>query len=104
MIDKNLNWKYHVKYISTNIFKACGALAKLRNCVSIDILKNVYHALVHSYLPYGILVWGHAVWGHAAPSVLKPLEILANEAIRIMTFVPFVAVDLKPVLYLSIIF
>ena len=99
MIDKNLNWKSHVKYISTNIFKACGALAKLRNCVSIDILKNVYHALVHSYLPYGILVWGHA-----APSVLKPLEILANEAIRIMTFVPFGAVDLKPVLYLSIIF
>ena len=104
MIDKNLNWKSHVKYISTNIFKACGALAKLRNCVSIDILKNVYHALVHSYLLYGILVWGHAVWGHAAPSVLKPLEILANEAIRIMTFVPFGAVDLKPVLYLSIIF
>ena len=81
------------------ISKACGALAKIRNCVSIDVLKNVYHALVHSYLRYGILVWGHA-----APSVLKPLEILANEAIRIMTFVPFVAVDLKPVLYLSIIF
>ena len=77
----------------------CGALTKLRNCVSIDVLKNVYHALVHSYLRYGILVWGHA-----APSVLKPLEILANEAIRIITFVPFVAVDLKPVLYLSIIF
>ena len=44
----------------------CGALAKLRNCVGIDILKNVYHALVHSYLRYGILVWGHAT-----KSVLK---------------------------------
>ena len=92
MIDKNLDWKSHVKYISTKISKACGALAKIRNCVSIDVLKNVYHALVHSYLRYGILVWGHA-----APSVLKPLEILANKAIRIMTFAPFGAVDLKPV-------
>merc|ERR1712055_528431 len=92
MIDKNLDWKSHVKYISTKISKACGALAKIRNCVSIDVLKNVYHALVHSYLRYGILVWGHAV-----PSVLKPLEILANKAIRIMTFAPFGAVDLKPV-------
>ena len=92
MIDKNLNWKSHVKYISTKISKACGALTKLRNCVSIDVLKNVYHALVHSYLRYGILVWGHA-----APTVLKPLEILANKAIRIMTFAPFGAVDLKPV-------
>ena len=83
-IDKNLDWKSHVKYISTKIFKACGALAKIRNCVRIDVLKNVYHALVHSYLLYGILVWGHA-----APSVLKPLEILANKAIRIMTYAPF---------------
>ena len=71
---------------------SCEALAKLRNCVSIDVLNNVYHALVHSYLWYGILVWGHA-----APTVLKPLEILANKAIRIMTFAPFGAVDLKPV-------
>ena len=92
MIDKNLDWKSHVKYISTKISKACGALAKLRNCVNIDVLKNVYHALVHSYLRYGILVWGHA-----APSVLKPLETLANKAIRIMTYAPFGAVDLKPV-------
>ena len=69
MIDKNLDWKSHVKYISTKISKACGALAKLRNCVNIDVLKNVYHALVHSYLRYGILVWGHA-----APSVLKPKQ------------------------------
>ena len=52
--------KYKLKYISTKISKACGALAKLRNSVSIDKLKSVYHALVHSYLRYGILVWGHA--------------------------------------------
>ena len=85
-------WCHHVKYIGTKISKACGALAKLRNCVGIDILKNVYHALVHSYLRYGILVWGHAT-----KSVLKPFEILANKAIRIMTFAPFGNIDLKSV-------
>ena len=72
-----------MKYIGTKISEACVALAKLRNCVGIDILKNVNHALVHSYLCCGILVWGHAT-----QSVLKPLEILVNKAIRIMTFVP----------------
>ena len=92
MIDKKLNWKSHVKYIGTKISKACGALAKLRNCVGIDILKNVYHALVHSFLRYGILVWGHAT-----KSVMKPLEVLANKAIRIMTFAPFGNIDLKSV-------
>ena len=57
MIDKKLNWKSHVKYIGTKISKACGALAKLRNCVGIDVLKYVYHALVHSYLRYNSWVF-----------------------------------------------
>ena len=92
VIDKKLNWKSHVDYINNKIAKGCGALAKLRNCVSIDVLKNVYHALIHSYLRYGILIWGHA-----AQSVLNPLEVLANRAIRIMTSAPFGNVDLKPV-------
>ena len=37
MIDKDLSWKSHVEYISPKISKACGALAKLRNCVGIDV-------------------------------------------------------------------
>ena len=57
VIDKDLSWKSHIKYICSKISKACGALAKLRHFVGIDILKNVYHALVHSYLRYGILIW-----------------------------------------------
>ena len=44
----------------TKISKACGALAKVRNCVKIDVLKNVYHVLFHSYIRYGIVIWGHA--------------------------------------------
>ena len=56
-IDKNLTWQAHVQYISIKISKACGALSKLRHCVSIDTLINVYYALVHSYLRYGIFVW-----------------------------------------------
>ena len=92
VIDKDLSWKSHIKYICSKISKACGALAKLRHFVGIDILKNVYHALVHSYLRYGILIWGHA-----AQSVLKPLQVSVNRAVRIMTFAPFGSLDLKPI-------
>ena len=78
--------------LSTKISKACGALTKLRNCVKIDVLKNVYHALLHSYIRYGIVIWGHA-----APAVLNPLQTLMNRAIRIMTYAPFGNIDLNPV-------
>ena len=73
------------------ISKACGALARLRNCTSMEVLKNVYHALIHSYLRYGILIWGNA-----CQSVLEPLQILVNKAARIMTFAPFGNLDLNP--------
>ena len=83
-IDKNLNWKDHIKYTCQKVSKVCGALARIRHCVNIDILKNVYHALLYSYLRYGIIVWGNA-----AHSSLQPLEILVNKAIRIMAFNSF---------------
>ena len=91
-IDKNLNWKDHIKYTCQKVSKVCGALARIRHCVNIDILKNVYHALVYSYLRYGIIVWGNA-----AQSSLQPLEILVNKAIRIMAFIPNGNFDLSQV-------
>ena len=91
-IDKNLNWKSHIEYTCQKVSKVCGALAKIRHSVNIDILKNVYHALLYSYLRYGIIVWGNA-----AKATLEPLEILVNKAIRIMAFIPNGNFDLSQV-------
>ncbi len=90
-IDRNLNWKSHIEYISAKIAKACGVLAKLRHCLTSKLLIEIYHALIHSYLRYGILTWGNA-----SDSTLKPLQTLINRALRIMTFAPFGRIDLKP--------
>ena len=72
-IDKDLNWTAHNKYISKKISKGCGALAKIRNCVDIEVLKNVYHALIYSYLRYGIFIWGSE-----SKTNMKPLQVLIN--------------------------
>ena len=92
IIDKNLNWKSHIEYVSTKISKACGILSKLRHFLSSQVLIEVYHALIHSYLRYGILVWGNA-----SDTTLKPLETLINRSLRIMTFAPFGRIDMKPI-------
>ena len=86
-----MKWDAHIKHIIPKISKACGALARLRNCASIEVLKNVYHALIHSYLRYGILIWGNA-----SKSVRTPLQTLLNKAARIMVSAPFGNIDLKP--------
>ena len=90
IIDDKLKWDAHIKYISTKISKACGALTRLRNCTNIEVLKNVYHALVHSYLRYGILIWGNA-----SKTVRTPLQTLLNKVARIMVSAPFGNIDFR---------
>ena len=92
VIDKNLCWKQHIEYISTKISKACGILSRLRHCLNSLVLVEIYNALIHSYVRYGIIVWGNA-----SEATLKPLQVLINRALRIMTFAPFGRVDLKPI-------
>ena len=89
--DHKLDWKAHIEHISNKISRSCGALAKLRHCVDTKTLVNVYHALVNSYVRYGIIAWGSA-----SNSALKPLQTLINKAIRIITFAPFGNIDLNP--------
>ena len=52
---------------------------------------NVHHALINSYIRYGIVVWGGA-----SASTLKPLQTALNKAIRIITFAPYGNLDLTP--------
>ena len=81
--DQKLSWNTHILNISTKIAKACGMLTKLRHFVPIEILIDVFYALIHSYLRYGILVWGNA-----SNSSLEPLKALINKAVRIISFCP----------------
>ena len=89
--DKDLNWKTHIQYITQKISKACGSIAKIRKCVDINTLREVYHALIHSYLRYGIIAWGSA-----AKTALQPLQVAVNRAIRIMCSAPLGRIDVDP--------
>ena len=91
ILDKKLSWKPHVEYISTKISKACGALAKIRHYLDTNVLVEIYHALIHTYVRYGILAWGVA-----SESTRKPLQTLLNRALRIMCFAPFGRIDIEP--------
>ena len=91
VFDKDLNWGPHIEYICSKISKACGCLSLLRHSAGMDILREVYHALIHSYIRYGIIVWGNA-----SETTLSPLKAVINRAIRIMTFAPFGPLNLDP--------
>ena len=91
-IDKNLSWKAHVEHVGKKLSRACGALAKMLHYDSVDVLKNIYYALINSYVRYGLIVWGNTSFEN-----LQPLRVLTNRAVRIMSFAPFGRLDIQPI-------
>ena len=92
VFDKDLNWKSHVDYICGKITRSIGGLASLRHRTNITVLREVYYALVNSYVKYGIIAWGNA-----SETTLQPLKVLVNKAVRIITFAPYGPLDLDPI-------
>ena len=80
-----------MKYVCKKVSNACGSLAKLRNYLDLETLREVYHALIHSYLRYGLIVWGTA-----SETTLKPIQVLVNRAVRIMCSAPLGRMDVNP--------
>ena len=59
-------------------------LARLRHCADINLLLEVYFALVYSHLSYC-----NIIWGKASKTVLKPLNRAHEKIAKIMTFAPY---------------
>lgn len=57
-MDKNLNWKQHIEILVNKLSSFRFALNVLKNSVSLETLKTVYYAYIHSLLKYGIILWG----------------------------------------------
>ena len=61
IIDKHLNWKPHIEYILTKLNRAICLIKILKsNSIQAETLIQVYHAVFHSVLQYGLIFWGNS--------------------------------------------
>ena len=56
----------------------------IRYYIDINVLSNLYYALIYPFLIYGIIAWGNTY-----STTLQPLFIFQKRAIRPMTFTIF---------------
>ena len=77
IFDEKLNWKVHISHLTNRLSKGAGIFYKLRKIVNKNTLFQVYYALVHSHLIYGILPWGRA-----SKSAIRPLCVIVNRIIK----------------------
>ena len=83
IFDERFRWHEHMAYISTKLACSVGILSKLRYYTNISTLIRVYHSLVCSHLNYALMTWGAA-----GKTVLQPLRVLQNRAIRFISRAP----------------
>ena len=79
MIDQNLNFYDHITKVRTKISKAVGILNRAKHFLSEKVKKQLYFALIHPHLVYGVHIWGAIPNSH-----LQPLIKLQKRAIRII--------------------
>ena len=83
MFDEKFRWHEHVTYLSKKLARSTGVLSKMRYYTNMKTLIKVYDSLIASRLNYGLIVWGAA-----CKTVLQPLRVLQNRAIRLMSRAP----------------
>ena len=79
-IDNKLNFKEHILTLENKIARSVGILSKVRYKFPLKTLLQLYHALIHPLLTYGIVVLGSTY-----PSYLSKLKTLQNNAMRIIS-------------------
>ncbi len=77
--DENLNFKYHISYLSNKLSRALYSLRSAKNLLPLKSLKTLYFSLFHCHLIYAI-----EIWSSAPSSALQPLIIKQKTAIRIV--------------------
>ena len=58
IMDSKLNWKAHIKKLSSKISRNAGILYKLKGIVPDKVLRLVYNSFIQSHLNYCSCIWG----------------------------------------------
>ena len=73
-IDDRLNWKAHTMALKLKLSRQCGILYKVRDRLSLQVLRLVYYSLIYPHLLYCNIIWSSTYQSH-----LQPLTILQKK-------------------------
>ena len=58
-----------------------GVISKLKYCLNVENLVQIYHSLIESYLRYGIIAWNHG-----SITIVKKMQQLCNKFISFINY------------------
>ena len=79
IIDNNLTWGPHIRYLCKSVAKRVCQPAKIKNFLSFHARKTFFQAHIQSRIDYA-----STLWDSASESLLKPLKSLHRRAVKII--------------------
>ena len=79
-IDNSLDWKEHIKTVSSKVSKAIGFLKHAKSFLPEETLKTLYTGIVEPRFHYCC-----SVWGCCGMTEISQLQKVQNRAARIVT-------------------
>ena len=83
LIDDKLTFKSHIHHLESKLSRSVGIIARLKYFLPSSALINLYFALIHSHLLYGL-----PVWASTCKTYLSKIKVLQNKAISIISEIP----------------
>ena len=77
--SRNLNFDCHIQNLEKKLSRSVGILAKVKPFLNSKTLLQLYYAIFHSHLKYGILAWSSTY-----KTFFKKLSILQNKSVKII--------------------
>ena len=77
--DNRLSFEKHINNLVKKLSKAVGILCQVKNFLNSQALLQLYYAIFHSHLQYGLIIWGSTF-----KTYLKKLTTLQNKAVKIV--------------------
>lgn len=105
LLDMNLNWKYHIEYLKSKLNILIRFFYMLKEICSVDVMRNVYFALVHSRIQYGITCWGGTYLSNLRPIVVQQkhiIRLMNKRSLRHPSWPLFVDLRVLPLRYVFV--
>ena len=80
ILDEKLSFSDHIHLVTNKVSKLTGLMYKLKTFFPLEVLNNLYSALIFPYFNYCILAWGSVSRG-----ALHPLLLYQKKIVRIIS-------------------
>ena len=97
LLDDNLSWKTHVKYIENKISKNIGILLKARPFLNKKSLLSVYCWCIPSYTNYGTVSWWSTCRTNLKKYIVSKSMFFASFLIKVNFSIPVNCLKLEKI-------